>query len=67
MNTLMFVLVLGAFSNGDFVVKPIKAFETMEQCTEAGSRVVDKFFVHCMAVEDVRRTDSPSSKQETPS
>lgn len=65
MNALMFVLVLGAFSNGDFVVKPIKAFETMEQCTEAGSRVVDKFFVHCMAVED--KKPSSSTKEETPS
>lgn len=73
MNTLMFVLVLGAFNNGDlnnkqeFIIQPIKAFETMEQCTEAGSRVVDKFFVHCMVVEDVRPSDSPSTKQETPS
>ena len=65
MNTLMFVLVLGAFSNGEFVVKPVKAFETMEQCAEAGSRVVDKFFVHCMAVEDKQTTSSP--KQEMPS
>ena len=65
MNTLMFVLVLGAFNSGDLVVKPIKAFETMEQCTEAGSRVVDKFFVHCMAVED--KKPAPQSKEETPS
>ena len=65
MNTLMFVLVLGAFNSGDLVVKPIKAFETMEQCSEAGSRVVDKFFVHCMAVEDKQTTSSP--KQEMPS
>ena len=71
MNTLMFVLVLGAFSNGDlnnkqeFIIQPVKAFETMEQCTEAGSRVVDKFFVHCMAVEDKQTTSSP--KQEMPS
>ena len=64
MNTLMFVLVLGAFSNGSFVVKPVKAFETMQQCTEAGERVVDKFFVHCMAVED---KPSSNSKEETPS
>ena len=67
MNTIMFVLVLGAYVNDSFVVKPVQAFETMLQCTEAGSRVVDKFFVHCMVVEDVRPSDSPSTKEETPS
>ena len=70
MNTLMFVLVLGAFSNGElnnkqeFIIQPIKAFETMEQCSEAGSRVVDKFFVHCMAVEDKQ---PENTTEKTPS
>lgn len=64
MNTVMFVLVLGAYVNDSFVVKPVQAFETMLQCTEASSRVVDKFFVHCMGVEDKQ---PESTTEKTPS
>lgn len=59
---MMYVLILAAFINGSdcqrlrclgsFHVKPVKAFEEMQQCREAAASIVDKYFTHCIIVED---------------